>query len=257
MRAAVARLDVQTSVQDLWLLDFAPGISKRLTFGQSFAISPIWSPNADRLIFGLNRDGRYDLYEKPANGAKDEEVVLKSSGSKTPTSWSRDGRFLVYTEVDPTTKNDVWVLPLEGRKPMPFLHAEYNEDEGRFSNDGRFVAYVSDESGRSQVYVREFSAKTGGGQWLVSTAGGSNPRWRADMKELFYLSPDGTIMAVDVTAGAVFQAGTPKPSFKLPPGVLTWDVTADGARFLAVVSLEQSAQAPFSVVLNWQEGLKR
>ena len=77
------------------------------------------------------------------------------------------------------------------------------------------------------------------------------------MKELFYLSPDGTIMAVDVTAGAVFQAGTPKPSFKLPPGVLTWDVTADGARFLVVVSLEQSAQAPFSVVLNWQEGLKR
>ena len=126
---------------------FRAGHKPRLTFGQSFAISPIWSPDANRLIFGLNRDGRYDLYEKPANGAKDEEVVLKSSGSKTPTSWSRDGRFLLYTEVDPTTKNDVCVLPLEGRKPMPFLHAEYNEDEGRFSSDGRFVAYVSDESG--------------------------------------------------------------------------------------------------------------
>lgn len=256
-RAAVVRLDVQTIVQDLWLLDLAPGTSTRLTFGQSLAISPIWSPGADRLVFGLNRDRVYDLYEKPANGAKAEEVVLKSTGSKTPTDWSRNGRFLLYTEADPTTKNDVWVLPLEGRTPMRFLHSEYNEDQGRFSNDGRFVAYVSDETGRSEVWVTEFPARTGGGKWPVSTEGGSNPRWRADTRELFYLSPDGTIMAVDVTAGAVFQKGTPKPLFKVPQGVTTWDVTADGTRFLVAVPLEQSAPAPFTVVLNWQEGIGR
>ena len=140
---------------------------------------------------------------------------------------------------------------------MPFLNSAFNEDQGRFSPDGRFVAYVSDESGRSDVYVREFSANVAGGKWLVSKAGGSNPRWRGDAKELFYSSPDGTIMAVDVTADAVFQAGTPKPSFKLPPGVTTWDATADGTRFLVAVPLEQSAQTPFTVVLNWQAGLKK
>ena len=150
-------------------------MSTRLTFGQSFAISPIWSPGADRLVFGLNRDGRYDLYAKPANGARDEEAVLKSIRSKRPTSWRRNGRFLLDTETDPATRNDVWVLPLEGRKPIPFLRSGYNEDQGQFTSDGRFVADVSDESGRSEVYVREFpaAAKIGGGTWLVSTAGGS------------------------------------------------------------------------------------
>ena len=103
--------------------------------------------------------------------------------------------------------------------------------QGQFSNDGRFVAYVTDESGHSEVRVREFAAKMGSGKWL---AGGSDPRWRAD--KLFYLSADETIMAVDVTPGAVFLAGTPKPIFKLPPGAITWDVTADGPRFLVAVS---------------------
>jgi hypothetical protein len=116
---------------------------------------------------------------------------------------------------------------------------------------------VSDDSGRGEVYVRESSATAAGGKWLVSQAGGSHPRWRGDAKELFYSSPDGTIMAVDVTAGAVFQAGTPKPSFKLPTGANAWDVTADGRRFLVALPLEQRVQAPFTVVLNWQEGLKK
>ena len=254
-RAAVVRLDIETVAQNLWLFDLAPGTGTRqtpLTFGPNAAIAPVWSSDGSRLIFGLNRDGRYDLYEKLASGARDEEVVRKSSGSKTPTSWSSDGRFLLYTEADPTTKNDVWMLSMADRKPMRILGSEYNEDQGQFSNDGRFVAYVTDESGPSEVRVREFAAKMGSGKWL---AGGSDPRWRSD--KLFYVSPAATIMAVDVMPGAVFQAGTPKPIFKLPPGVITWDVTADGTRFLVAVPLEQSAQAPFTVVLNWQEGLKR
>ena len=137
----------------------------------------------------MNRDGRYDLYEKPANGARDEEVVLKSSGSKTPTSWSHDGRFLVYTEADPATKNDVYVLPLEGRKPMPFLRSKHNEDQGQFSTDGRFVAYVSDESGRSEVYVREFSAKTGGGTVVGVHGGRKHPPMASGHEGVVLLIP--------------------------------------------------------------------
>jgi Tol biopolymer transport system component len=257
-RAAAVRLDVQTVIQDLWLLDLEPGTSTRLTFGPSFVTSPVWSPDGNRVVFGLSPDGGpFDLYQKPVNGATDEKTLLKSTSHKTPTNWSRDGRYLLYTESDPRTKNDVWLLSLEGGKAVPFLNSAFNEGQGQFSSDGRFVVYVSDESGRSEVYVRESSANAAGAKSVVSKTGGSAPRWRADAKELFYAAPDGTIMAVEVTAGAIFQASTPKPTFKLPTGVSIWDVTANGSRFLLAVPVEQSDLAPFTVVLNWQQGLTK
>ena len=136
------------------------------------------------------------------------------------------------------------------------MNSAFNEDQGQFSKDGRFVAYVSDESGRREVYVRELSANAVGEKWSVSNGGGSTPRWRADAKELFYVSPDRTIMTVDVTAGVGFQAGRPKPSLELAPGVTTWDVTAAGTRFLVAVPVEQTDQAAFTVMLNWQQALQ-
>ena len=130
-RAAAVRLDVQTVIQDLWLLDFAPGTSTRLTFGPSFVTSPVWSPDGSRVVFGLSPDGGpFNLYQKPVNGAKEEEILLKSTGTKTPTNWSRDGRFLLYTEVDPKTKNDVWLLSFDGRKPTPFLNSDVQRRRG-------------------------------------------------------------------------------------------------------------------------------
>jgi hypothetical protein len=187
---------------------------------------------------------------------------------KFPTSLSSDGRFLLYNE-----EGDLYVLPMEsGSKAMPFLHTEFNERDGCFSADMLWIAYVSDETGRNEIYVRAFSQTSkgalseAGSKFLISRGGGKGPRWRGDGKELYYLAPDGTLMAVQVTAGKVFQASTPKPLFKAPAerltstamfGLSNLDVVADGSRFLmAIPTLETSAE-PFTVILNWTALLKK
>jgi Tol biopolymer transport system component len=191
--------------------------------------------------------------------------LLKSTaGDKYATSSSQDGRFLLYTAKDPETKSDLWVLPLQGdRKPIPFLRTKFNEGSGQFSPDGRWIAYTSDESGSDEIYAREFSSGSAqgswdaGGKWLISKGGGTDPRWRGDGKELFYVASDGKLMAVDISATPIFRAGAPRPLFQLPPGFIGGDVTADGRRFLIGVPMAQSASVPFTVVLNWQTILKK
>ena len=161
---------------------------------------------------------------------------------------------------------------MEGnRTPVPILRTGFSEVDGRFSPDMRWIAYASDESGRYEVYVRVFSESVGssetGGKWLISEGGGMGPRWRKDGKELYYRTPDGKVMAVDITPGGVFQAGLPKILFQARPEPPTawayanliprWDVTADGSRFLMVVPGRDTAPTPFTVVLNWTSLLKK
>jgi Tol biopolymer transport system component len=256
-RAAVSRRGPQGGY-DIWIVDFLRGTNSRFTFGSgTVAINPVWSPDGSRIVFGSNRDGVYNLYQKLASGAKDEEILLKSGQGKYPTSWSHDGRFLLYTTTsDSKRKNDLWVLPLEGdRKPIPLLATEFDENDGQFSPDGHFVAYVSDESGRPEIYVRGFSGTSAGGKWLVSKSGGSSPRWRRDGGALFYLAADGTVMQAEVNTSAAFQVGMLKELFKLAPGATTLDVTGEGKRFHVGVPVEQQAQTPFTVALNWYGGL--
>jgi eukaryotic-like serine/threonine-protein kinase len=150
------------------------------------------------------------------------------------------------------------VLPLEGdRKPVPLLATEYDETAGRFSPDGHFLAYLSDESGRPEIYVREFSGTSVGRKWQVSTSGASNPRWRGDGRAMFYLAADGMLMQIDVNTTAGFQAVTLHPLFKLPAGATGFAVTDDGKRFLVGVPVEQDAQTPFTVAVNWEEAFKK
>jgi Tol biopolymer transport system component len=252
----------------LWLLDFSRSTRTRFTFGPSAAVDPVWSPDGNRIIFRSGPGGAPDLYQKLASGVKDEELLLKSTEMKYPTSWSRDGRFLLYTIRETKGRLGLWVLPLEGdRKPWPFLRTEFNERDGQFSPDGHWVAYISDESSRTEIYVRAFSpdsagaASVAGGKWLISTGGGTAPRWRGDGKELFYLGPDGKLMAVEVTTDPVFRTGTPKVLFQAPqvlPSIVTfWDLAADGKRFLFPAPIAQSEPAPFTVVLNWPSLLKK
>jgi len=266
-QAAVSRVESNLA---LWLLDFSRGTSERFTFGSANASVGIWSPDANRIIFSYNRTGIYDLYQKPASGARDEELLLKTDENKLPTSFSRDGRFLLYTVQNPKTrKAELWVLPLEGdKKPFPFLRTEFNDDYGRFSPNGHLVAYQSDESGRNEIYVRTFTPDSPsatsdtGGKWLISTAGGAVPRWGEDGKELYYVAADGKLMAVEIATNPVFQAGVPKALFQtpLPPSSAArepWAITPDGKRFLLLALGWQNGQAPFTVVLNWQAGLKK
>jgi Tol biopolymer transport system component len=249
---------------DLWLLDLTRGgASTRFTFGSLRSKSPVWSPDGSRIIFCSNRDGTYNLYQKLATGVNDEEVLLKSSEDKVATSWSRDGRYLLYTVAHPKSKADIWVLPLQGgRKPVPFLRSNFNESHARFSPDGRWVAYTSDETGQDEIYVRSISMNTAGtavetgGKWPISTRSGSDPRWRGDGRELYYRSRGGELLAVEIATHAAFRAGNPKTLGPLLLGYFGyWDSAADGSRFLSLAN--KGGPQTYSVVLNWQAGLKK
>jgi Tol biopolymer transport system component len=261
-QAAVSWIDSKkATAQDIWLLDFERGTNMRFTFGKNGNYDPIWSPDGSRIIFNSDREGALNLYQKRLSRANEEELLWKSGDSKYPTSWSSDGRFLLFEE-----KGDLWVLPLEGdRKPIPFVRTDFNESGGRFSPDMRWVAYESDESGTTEIYVQAFSqASTGAssaasGKWLVSRGGGMVPRWRRDNKELFYRAPDGKVMAVYIAAGTDFRAGTPRLLFVPPTGtdINRWDVSSDGNRFLLVTPAAESKPSPFNVILNWTALLKK
>jgi eukaryotic-like serine/threonine-protein kinase len=261
----VSRTNPQDGAKaDLWLLDLSRGDATRFTFGTGLAEFPVWSPDGKWIFFTFNNSV---LYQKLASGEGDEKEVQRSNsaGLIRATDWSPDGRFLLYGSVGPslTTLYDIWVLPSGGRKPVPFLQTKFVEEQGRFSPNGRWVAYVSDQSGAAEIYVRAFTSDFGsgsasaGGSVLVSHGGGTAPRWRADGKELFYLAQDGKMMAVEVTTGPEFRAGTPAPVFQTPSGTIVGDVTADGKRFLLVTPVGPSASAPFTVVLNWTAGIKQ
>jgi Tol biopolymer transport system component len=187
--------------------------------------------------------------------------LLESSKGKFPTDWSMDGRFIIYYEIDPKTRRDIWVLPVGGdRKPFPFLQTEANEIGGQLSPDGRWMAYASDESGGYEVYVQSFPS--GGGKRQVSTKGGIGPCWRRDGKELFYYASDGKLMAVEVKNGASFEAGMPSALFEFRSGngavtTAPYTVTADGQRFLLNALVDESGAAPLTVVVNWTAERKR
>ena len=165
---------------------------------------------------------------------------------------------MLYHEQDPKTKYDLWVLPMEGeRKPVVFLRTEFNERDGAFSPDGKWIAYNSDESGRPEVYVQPYPAT--GAKWRVSKDGGTRPRWRRDGKEIYWLTEVGTLLAADVTAGPPFQPATPRRLFetRIQDRTERYAVSGDGKRFLIPLPLETDANRPLTVVENWLGAAKR
>jgi len=174
-KVATRLRDAQTGNLDIWVLDTVRNTRSRLTSNPALEGYPVWSPDAKRIAFASNRDGQFDLYQKNSSGAGEEEVLLRSDHDKYPQDWSRDGRFLLYSDNDPKTKLDLWLLPLSGdRKPIPFLRTEFNEAQGQFSPDGRWIAYRSDKSGRPEIYVRPISESAGEGtEWTISNGGGT------------------------------------------------------------------------------------
>jgi serine/threonine protein kinase len=244
---------------DIWVFDFARGVSARLTSDPLIDSSAVWSPDGTEIVFEAERSG--GMYRRSANPGGAEQLLFKppsTDGTAYPSSWSSDGRFLLFATIIRGI-GDIWVLPMTGeRKPVPIVKTQFSERGGLFSPDGRWFAYTSNDNGKDDAYVRPFDPVTlssEGGQILISKDGGSSPHWRGDGKELFYTSPAGTMMSVDVDTASGFHAGVPKTLFRVPPGTVWFDVTRDGQRFL--IPVPESLNASYTVVLNWMSGLKR
>ncbi len=250
---------------DIWLQDLVRGGLTRLTFDAAQESTPVWSPDGMRIAFVSDRLGVYDLYQKPSNGAGVEEGLLTSSITKAQQDWSADGHWLLYYEINPTTGRDLWALDMTSRDHTPSVVANTPAEEvlAQFSPDGRWVAYQTNESGRFEVVVQPFPGA--GGKWQVSTSGGVAPRWRADGKELYFLAPDATMMAVPITAaGPSLEAGTPVALFparifgggSLAANHPNYAVARDG-RFLINQPVADATAAPITLILNWNPDAKK
>jgi serine/threonine protein kinase/Tol biopolymer transport system component len=249
---------------DLWLYDVSGGDAKRFTSDPAQDTSPVWEPNGSRIVWTSSRDGGVgNLYQKAASGAGVDTLLWKSDYYKLPTDWSRDGRFIIYHQRDPKTKGDVWALPITRSgvgNPFPVAQTAANETAGTLSPDGRWLAYVSNESGRYDVWVQSFP--DGGGKRQVSNGGGGGPRWRKDGRELFYYAGDGKLMAAQVKIGESFETSAAVPLFEFRAGVqfaryASYAVTADGRRFLINEVVDLEPNAPLTVVTNWTVGGKK
>jgi Tol biopolymer transport system component len=252
---------------DVWVRDLARGVTTRLTFHPAPDFLLGWSPDGRRIMFFSNRAVDVGFYTKAVSGVGSEDLVIKARGTLPLTSaagapvrgeWSRDGRFLVYTAIGERSGPDLWIAPQFGdKKPVPFVNTQFTEGDGTFSPDGRWIAYVSNESSREEVYVQPFPAS--GGKWQVSASGGAGPQWSREGDELFYETPDRTLMAVPVRSGSTFAPGTPKALFSIgvTVGRRNYAVAADAQRFLVVRATGDVAGAPVTVVLNWTAGLKK
>jgi serine/threonine protein kinase len=256
-RVAVVSLNQPNN--EVLLLDLARNTTSRFTFDPANDTYPVWSPDGSQIVWTSNRGGVANLYQKAASGATSDELLLKSELQKFSTDWSADGRFIIFTQNDVKTGLDVWALPLFGeRRPFPIVQSVAGELSGALSPDGKWLAHSSDEAGANEIYVQ--GVPPAGGKWQISTKGGFQPRWRRDGKELFYVTDDRKMMAVEVKSGATFEHGAPKMLFDglaVKMADSTFAVTADGQRFLLVMEAEESNTTPFTVVLNWMAELKK
>ena len=262
-RVAVHRVDPVLGT-DVWLMDSVHGSPSRYTFDPAIDFAPIWSPDGRHIAFSSNRTGTFAMYQKLVTGGGEQLLFDTKGNGMFLTCWSADGKYLVYTQAGSKTGFDVWVVPLFGdRKPVPLLQSISNEGQGQLTTDGQLIAYTSDESGTPEVFVQPFPST--GAKWQVSIGGGSDPQWRRDGQELFYVSPDGTLMAVQVKRGPpTFDIGVTQALFQTRRGVArgpllfsNYAPAADGQRFLVNAMAAEVPPMPITVTLNWAKQLKK
>jgi Tol biopolymer transport system component len=265
-KVAIIRHDRQTGgAADIWSIDLERGTQVRLTTDPASDIFPSWSPNGDRVTFISTRNGATSIYQKPSNGASSEEPLVSSAELKYNPQWSPDGQSIIYSQLNAKTNVDLYLLSLAGEKQSTsLLQTNFSEGHARFSPNGRWIAYISNETGQFEVYVASFPAT--GAKLPISIGGGSQPQWRADGRELYYYAPDRKLMAVEVNGdGPTFKVGEARPLFEIRvavvdqsfPGSGYYTVTRDGKRFLVSSLPEASERQQINVIVNWMADLKK
>ncbi len=255
---AMDKTDEGNENSDVWTIDLANDALKRLTFDPAIDASPVWSADGKRLLFGSSRTHLFSLYVKNVDGTEDDRLLSLDNSDKSdqyPSDWSADGKFILYDRA-----TELWVASLPELETRPFIKISATVRNAKFSPNGKWVAYCSNESGKWEIYVTSFPDARG--KWQVSSGGGTQPRWRGDGRELFYLAPDGKLMAVPT--GSNFDPGTPVALFQANARELvatserfSYDVAKDGQRFLINTQVKNSDAQPMSIILNWDAALKK
>jgi eukaryotic-like serine/threonine-protein kinase len=266
---AASLLDPKTGTTDIWLIDLARGSQTRMTRGGQISAAPIWSPDGTKLVFRTNRSGSIELYQMSVGGSGEGKPVLThgmaraalvQSTNIVDTDWSPDGHSIVLSSPGVASGFDLWLLSLaDGKGPIKFLDSPSDEMHANFSPDGHFIAYTSNESGRYDVFVQSYPQPDR--RWQVSTNGGYEPRWRADQREIYYLSDDRKLMAVAIGPASSFGVPTPLLQTRVPRGVTAnrthYIASRDGRRFLVNTQTNDARPAPITVILNWAAALKK
>jgi Tol biopolymer transport system component/predicted Ser/Thr protein kinase len=246
---------------NIWLLETGRGVANRLTSGRGARIEPMWSPDGRTILYSFGAP--FNIFRIGSDGGGGEERVTQSVNRQLVDDWSRDGQFILYSEIDPETGRDLWFVPVTregkirpGASPSPLVRDRFDQFNGRFSPDTRWVAYTSDESGQNEVYVRSFPESRE--KLRISTGGGTFPKWGPGSRELFYLSRDGKLMAVTLKLGGTSpEASLPRELFALQTDGFgnAYEITADGQRFL--VGGMAASREPLNVIIKWPELLKK
>ena len=245
---------------DVWLLELGRDVFTRLTLHPASDVYPIWSPDGKRIVFASNRNGTFNLYEKASGGSGDDAVFLETEQNKTATDWSPDGKFILFQTLDLETNDDIWALPITSdKKPIPVVRTQFAERDAQFAPDGHWIAYQSNESGRFEIYVRSFP--DGSVKSQITNQGGTQVRWRRDGKELFYIAPDGRLVAVPIRLASnhgAIEVGAGAPLFITQVGDAIqgtegphYAASPDGTRFLINTLVEEQA-APLTLIVNWK-----
>jgi Tol biopolymer transport system component len=258
-RVATDETDADGWNIDVWIREPSRSATTRLTFNPSLDTTPIWSPDGKQVLFASNRKVGFRLYLKNADGSGSEQEVsdIGVHSQVNAWDWSRDSKHILVRK-----GGELWHLSWPERVARPLLQAKWTVRNAQFSRDGHWIAYASNETGNMEIYVSPFPGMNG--KWQVSSVGGEEPRWRQDGKELFYLSPEGKMMAVAVTLGASLEAGAPVPLFQThrrqaisAQDVFSYDVSPDGQRFFIATKADEANAAPLSVLLNWSSEMEK
>jgi eukaryotic-like serine/threonine-protein kinase len=257
-RVAVDQTDTDGRHVNIWIHDLTSDAPARLGFGPWLEQVTVWSPDGKQVVYTSNEKLFFSLYSKNSDGSGSAENILDlRTPQEGPWDWSHDGKYLLVRK-----ERELWYMTMPDRQAHPLLQSQWYIRNAQFSPDGKFVAYASSETGKWEVYVSPFPGF--GSKWPVSRNGGEEPRWRRDGKELFYLAPDGKLMAVDVRTGTGFESGSPVALFLTHPqqpisamDFFSYDVTSDGQRFLVNTKADTSTSAPLSVILNWSSEVQK